>query len=153
MLTENGLQVDLEAVERVLDQADVLAIGFTLFPERLLIDARSQGEEGPLVAVVEPVGTVQERYLWLGKHRPNFGAPEAFAFFVWPHTVRNLVERDALRTMRNRLAAARPEAAAALDAALDELLELERRAFIEAVAGSPRWQTLWEASRLPRNEI
>ncbi|GBD24533.1 hypothetical protein HRbin29_02211 [bacterium HR29] len=148
MLTENGVQVDLQAVEEVLRRADVLAIAFTLFPERLLVDTRANAEAGPFAGVVEPVASIQERYLWLGRHRGMFGAPEAFSFFMWPHTVRSLVRRNVLHTLRQRLEAAEPGSGARLDAALDELLQRELEAMKAAVRGDPRrWKTIWERPR------
>lgn len=144
MLTENGLEIDLEAVRDIQGRADVLTVGFTLFPERLLIDTRSRGDEGPLVAIVAPVQTVQERYLWLGKHRGSFGAPEAFSFFVWPCTVRTLVANDVLAPVRARLAQASAEAEPGLQQLLERLLELERQAMRAAVRGDEPWKPLWE---------
>jgi hypothetical protein len=143
MLTENGLEVDVEAVHELLRRADVLAIAFTLFPERLLIDARASATEGPLVAIVAPVASVQERYLWLGKHRGNFGAPEAFSFFAWPHTVRSFRERDIMAPMRERLAAISNDGADVLEQSLEKLAGLERRAFQEAIRGGEAWRTAW----------
>lgn len=141
MRNENGLTIDEEALEKLLANADLITIGFTLFPERLLVDTRSNEREGQFADMVEPVASVQERYMWLGKHRGSFGAPEGFAFFVWPHTVRGLIERDALRTLKARLT---PEAREDLEVALATALELERRAMIEAVRGSDRWPAVWE---------
>lgn len=145
MFAENGLDVNMDAVNEVLARADVLTIGFTTFAERLLIDARAKDEDGPLVAIVGPVATVQDRYHWLGKHRPNFGAPEAFSFFVWPHTVRVLRERDALAVMRNRLRElAGGQGAEVLDHVLSRLQDLENDAIRRAVRGEGEWQTLWQ---------
>lgn len=141
MRNENGLTVDREALDRLLSTGDLITIGFTLFPERLLVDTRSNATDGQFAAMVEPVASVQERYLWLGKHRSSFGAPEGFAFFIWPHTVRHLVERDALAPLKARLDA---PARDALDEALQVALELERLAMLEAVKGSERWPAIWE---------
>ncbi|MCK9519411.1 MAG: hypothetical protein M0R74_10390, partial [Dehalococcoidia bacterium] len=102
MLTENGIEVDMDAVQQILGTADVLTIGFATFPERLLVDTRSTPETGPMVAVVPPVANVQERYLWLGQHRGAFGMPKGFSFFVWPHSIRGLNERDVLAPLRER---------------------------------------------------
>lgn len=146
MLTEKGLEVDVEAVHDLLRRADVLAIGFTLFPERLLIDTRTSDEEGPLVAIVAPVATVQERYLWLGKHRGNFGAPEAFSFFTWPHTVRGMRERDILGPLRSRLSAVSNDGGHMLDQALAKLAGLEQNAIREAINGGESWRAVWEKS-------
>lgn len=144
MLTENGLHIDPEAVEQVLRRGDVITIAFATFPERLLIDTRHNDEAGPLVAIVDPVSTVQERYLWLGRHRGMFGVPEAFSFFPWPHTVRTLVAEDVLAPLRRRLAAVSPEAAAALDANLTRLLAIEQQAMRDAVRGEGHWRTVWQ---------
>lgn len=141
MRNENGLTVDREALDKLLSTADLITIGFTLFPERLLVDTRSNATDGQFAAMVEPVASVQERYLWLGKHRSSFGAPEGFAFFIWPHTVRHLIERDALALLKARLD---PQARDALDEALQVALELERLAMLEAVKGSERWPAIWE---------
>ena len=143
MRTENGMQIDRDALERLLSVSDLITIGFTLFPERLLVDTRSNATEGQFADMVEPVANVQERYMWLGKHRSGFGAPEGFAFFVWPHTVRGLIERDALAPLKRRLT---PEALADLEVAIATAAELERQAMIEAVRGSERWPAVWEAA-------
>ena len=141
MRTENGADIDLEAMEKLLSQGDLITIGFTLFPLRLLVDTRTNDTDGQWVGLVEPVASVQERYLWLGRHRGSFGTPEGFAFFVWPQTVRGLVERDLLAPLRQRLT---PDAAAALDEALRQALELERQAIAAAVRGTDAWPAIWQ---------
>lgn len=143
MRTENGLTLDLDAVGELLRKSDVLTVGFTLFPERLLVDTRANDKQGQFAEMVEPVGSVQERYVWLGRHRGSFGAPEAFAFFVWPHTVRGLIERDILAPLRERLS---PLAADALNGALREAAEAENRAIKEMVRGTEAWPAVWQAA-------
>ena len=145
MLAENGLEIDLNAVNDVLARADVITIGFTVFPERLLVDTRTLGDAGPLIAVAEPVSSVQERYLWLGKHRPQFPAPQGFSFFMWPHTVRNLIERNVLRVLRDRLRTVSTESDEVMEKTLARLLHLEEQAFRAAIHGDEPWQTLWKA--------
>ncbi|MFN0095846.1 MAG: hypothetical protein ACKVVT_13860, partial [Dehalococcoidia bacterium] len=103
MLTENGLVIDREAMEDVLRRADVLTIGFTTFPERVLVDFRHRPGIEPWSGIVEPVATVQERYAWLGRERGTLGAPQAFSFFIWPNSLRMLIETDVLATVRQRL--------------------------------------------------
>lgn len=141
MQTENGIVIDRDALGRLLTQSDLITIGFTLFPERLLVDTRSNDREGQFAEMVPAVATVQERYLWLGKHRSTFGAPEGFAFFVWPHTVRYLVETDALAPLKARLS---PEARNDLEVALATALELERQAMREVLRGSEAWPAVWQ---------
>jgi len=143
MRTENGIEVDHDALAELLRRADVLTIGFTLFPHRLLVDLRTNATDGQLVAIVEPVASVQERYLWLGRHRGSFGAPEAFSFFAWPQTVRGLAQRRILAPLEARLD---PGARRQLASALDELLAMEETAMRRAVTGAPEWHTLWDRS-------
>lgn len=143
MLAENGLEVDARALRHVFETGDVITVGFTLLVERLLIDTRRRPDEGALVAIVAPVATVQERYLWLGAHRGNFGAPKNFAFVAWPHTVRNLAERDIIRPLWERLASVGEGDEVALDNAIERLLEAERQAMREAVRGGDSWSTTW----------
>lgn len=142
MRTENGLEIDYAALDQLLTGGDLIAMGFTLFPKRLLVDTRSNATDGQYVSLVDPVATVQERYMWLGKHRGSFGTPQGFGFFVWPHTVRGLLERDALAPLRARLT---PEASLGLDRALAEALELERQAMAAAVRGGEQWPAIWQA--------
>src|SRR5438093_12878324 len=93
--TENGVMIDLEEVRKVVDECDVFTVGFRLFPERLMIDTRTREGDGPLLEVVAPVNTFEERLFWLGQRRPAFGVPEGFPFFISPPT--SPVFRDAGR--------------------------------------------------------
>lgn len=144
MFSENGIEIDPERVNEVLRGADVLTVAFPLFPERLLFDTRTNGSDGPMVAIVEPVASVQERYHWLGQHRGGFGAPEAFSFFAWPHTIRSLLERDILGPMRERLVESSPEAGPVFDGVLAQLRRLELQAIGVAIRGGDPWRALWE---------
>jgi len=141
--SENGLQIDLEALNERLANADLMVIGFQTFAERLLLDARHTPGEGPLVAVVAPVANLQERYAWLGEHRSAFGMPEDFAFALWPHSIALMREGDVLRAMSVRMAAVSNEADMAMTKALDRLEQLERETIREAVEGGPGWESIW----------
>jgi len=141
--TENGLLVDLAEVEKVVNQCDVFTIMFRLFPERLLVDGRTSPQEGPLVALVEPVATVEERYHWLGRKRPHFGPPEHFAFFLWPHSIAFFEECGVADRIRRRCEASGwPEAAAMFDRVLSDLREKEWRATQAAITGED-CRTIW----------
>ncbi len=144
MFTENGIEIDPERVNEVLRSADVLTIAFPLFPERLLFDTRTHGEAGPMVAIVDPVASVQDRYHWLGQHRGDFGAPEAFSFFAWPHTIRSMLERDILGAMRERLVESSPGIITSFNDALARLRRRELEAIGGAIRGDDPWRALWE---------
>ncbi len=143
MFTENGVLIDLEEVGKVVDASDVFTIGFRMFPQRMIIDTRETGEVGPMVQVVEPVDSVEERFHWLGRERPAFGVPERFAFFVWPHSLEFFGSSGLPQRLRDRLRASeRPEVARMADEALEELRRLERQAVQQALSGEG-YHSLW----------
>ncbi len=153
MFTENGLLVDIGEVQHIVAKADVFTIAFRLFPERLLIDTRydasdPQGPSGmPMVAIVDPVESVEERYFWLGRHRPSLGSPDSFMFFYWPHSVGYLEESGVWAAVRERLLVSRFQGAAdTCDAAVRDLLSRERAATVDAIRGD-RYKTIWAAPR------
>ncbi len=143
MFTENGLLIDLEEVGKVVDGCDVFTIGFRMFPERAIIDTREKEDAGPLIQVVEPVASVEERFHWLGRERPQFGIPERFSFFVGPHSMEFLEASGLGQRIRDALQASeRPEVAQMMDDALAELRRLERRSVQQALAGEG-YHALW----------
>jgi len=143
MFTENGVLIDLEEVGKVVDASDVFTVGFRMFPQRVIIDARETGEEGPLMRLVEPVDSVEERFHWLGRERPAFGAPERFAFFVWPHSLQFFESSGLAQRIRERLQASeRPPVARMVDEVLEELRRLERQAAQQALVGEG-YHSLW----------
>jgi hypothetical protein len=128
-----------------VESADVFAAGFRLFPERLLIDTRHNDQEMPMVAIVDPVASVQERFFWLGQHRPSLGMPQSFMFFFWPHSVRFLEDSGLWAKIRDRVVVSGFSGAReTCDAAFEDLVTRERAANVDAVTGQ-RYQTLWSA--------
>jgi hypothetical protein len=140
VFTENGMMVDLEELRKVVENADVFAIGFRTFPQRLIIDARSMDNEGTMVRVVEPVATVEERFFWLGKERPSFGVPERFTFFVWPHSLRYFEESGLGQIIRERV---HSEAGNQVTESMHRLFALEHQSTVDAVTGK-NYHTIWQ---------
>ena len=70
----------------------MFTVGFATFPERLIVDARFNDRESPMVQVVEPARSARDRLVWLNRRRPSLGAPEAFSFFAWPHSPSFMVQ-------------------------------------------------------------
>ncbi len=145
MYTENGLLVDVQEIQDIVGSADVFAGSFRLFPERLLIDTRHDGSEIPMVAIVDPVSSVQERFFWLGQHRPSLGLPQSFKFFYWPHSIGYLAESGIWAKIVERVVGSGFSGAGETCAeALLDLMARERAATIDAIHGQ-RYQTLWSA--------
>jgi hypothetical protein len=143
LFTENGVLIDLEEVGKVVDASDVFTIGFRMFPQRVIIDTRDTGEVGPMVQVVEPVDSVEERFHWLGRERSTLGVPERFAFFVWPHSLEFFESSGLPQRVRDRLRASeRPQVSQMADEVLEELRRLEGEAVQQALSGEG-YHTLW----------
>ncbi len=140
---DNNLPFDIEEVIDVVRRLDVIVIGFPLFPERLLVDARSRDGVPPLVRVVPPVASRAERMRDLVRLRPEFGLPSQHVFFVWPRSITSFRRSGIWDEVVERLTAADAAASFQADAALDELRRLERRSLVEAISGDS-YQTLWE---------
>ncbi len=150
MYTENGLIIDLDQVRRVVREADVFTVAFRLFPERLIVDTRCAPSDDrcatPMVAIVDPVATVEERFFWLGQHRPALGTPNNFIFSFWPHSVGYLAESGIWAAVRGRVVSDGVEGSSATCSdALADLVKRERRANVDAVRGE-RHHTLWSAT-------
>jgi hypothetical protein len=146
MFTENGVMIDLEEVRKVIDNCDVFTIGFRLTPERLIIDTRTTDNEGPMLEVVEPVGTVEERFFWLGQRRPKFGVPQSFTFFVWPHSIRYLEDSGMMDRIRQRIYPLDTEdgnIGKSVAESMYRLHTLELKATLDAIRGK-NYHTLWE---------
>lgn len=135
--------VDIEEVVKVIEEADVFALGFRLFAERLIVDTRMSEQQGSMIAVVEPTDSVAARFHWLGRVRPSFGLPERFMFVPWPHSFQFLEESGVLGHIRDRLVRTQPDMAEACDQAFDRLRRLEHRGTIEAIQGEELYRTLW----------
>lgn len=147
MFTENGVMIDLEELRKVVDKCDVFTVGFRLFPERMIVDTRTAGDEGPMIEIVEPVGTVEERFFWLGQRRPKFGVPESFTFFVWPHSVPYLEDSGIMDRIRQRVypldISENGEIGRMVAESMIRLHGLEHKATFDAITGH-NYHTLWE---------
>jgi hypothetical protein len=143
LFTENGVLVDLDEIGKVVNECDVFTIGFGIFPQRVIVDSRETADVGPMVQIVEPVASVEERFHWLGRERPAFGVPRRFTFFVWPHSIQFMEGSGLWRRIRDRLVAdERAAVASMMDGTLAELRALETQTVHSALAGDG-FHTLW----------
>jgi hypothetical protein len=142
MYSENGVAINLEELAKVVERCDVFTIGFQNFAERLFVDTRSSDATGPMLQLVEPVATVQERFHWLGQHRPGFGVPENFTFVIWPHSIRYLEDSGVLGAIIERVQRGGHDMSKAIGEAKSKLAELEQWSLREAIGGET-YKTLW----------
>jgi hypothetical protein len=139
--------IDLDDVRRVIDAADVLVVRFALTDRRLLVDARSNDNEGPMIRVVAPAGSAEERFKSVKVMRPRFRVPERILTFRWPRHARGLVEAGLWDHLARRLVERGwSDTAAQCDAAFQQLLDEERRVEVAAIQGADGFQTVWESN-------
>jgi hypothetical protein len=140
--------IDLDEIRRVIDAADVLVVRLSVTDRRLLIDARTNDEHGPMIKVVPPAASAEERFRSLKMMRPRFRVPERILTFQWPRHARALRESGIWDHVAHRLVAlGRSGTAAQCDQAYRELLDEERKVEVAAIKGGEGFQTLWASDQ------
>lgn len=143
MASENGLLVDVGEIRKVVDNADVFTVAFQHFPQRLLVDTRSNDDVPPMVRLVRPVASAQERFFWLGSKRPSLGMPKSFMYFAWPHSVAFLTESGIWDRIRARVGATYdPDIDRQCQETLARMQELEKGVTLAAITGENH-ATIW----------
>lgn len=137
--------VDLDEVHKVIDAAEVLVVRFHIVPKRLLVDFRHNANSGPLVAVVDPAGSVEERFRKIKELRPEFAVPEKVMSFQWPRMLAVLQSSGVWQRIVDRVGMlGGPDATDDCVRAMEELLVEERKEVANAIRGADHYQTLWE---------
>jgi len=139
--------IDLDEVRQVIDTAEVLVIRCSVTDRRLLVDARTSEAEGPMVRVVPPVTSGEERFKTLKMLRPRFKTPQRILTFQWPRHAALLRDAGVWDHLERRLLALGwSDTKAQCDEAFRQLVDAERAVEAEAVrGGSERFKTLWSA--------
>jgi hypothetical protein len=136
--------IDLSEVRRVIDAAEVLVVRFSVTDRRLLVDARTNDEYGPLIRVVPRATSAEDRFRSLKVMRPRFRVPEKILTFQWPRHARAMADSGIWDHLVRRLVAlGYPDTAAQCDEAFRQLVEDERAVELAAIRGGEGFQTLW----------
>jgi hypothetical protein len=142
---ENDFGLDLQEIMKVIDTAEVLVVRFAIVDKRLLLDARHNEEEGPLITLVARASSVEERFRHLKEIRPRFPLPERIMSFMWPRHVALLQASGVWQRIVDRLAAlGHTGTADQCEAVYQELLTEERAQVVAAIRGESGYQSLWE---------
>ena len=147
---DNDFSIDLVDIAQTIRSSEVIAIRFVAVGHRLLLDFRSTEIDGPMVRVVTPVKSIEERYRSLRQLRPRFDSPEKIVAIWWPRFCSSLAPTGVWSEVMERVTeSGHTEAVRLAEGALAELLELERRQHQEAIRGEG-FRTLWSASPMLR---
>ncbi|MCA9822197.1 MAG: hypothetical protein KC482_04555 [Dehalococcoidia bacterium] len=140
--------VELEEVFEIIEASEVLIVRFHLFSRRLLVDYRARPGQPPVIRVVAPAESIEERFRSIKEMRPNFALPEKVMSFYWPRTIRVLEESGTWGRIAGRfVAVGGDDVSDEADIALRELQALERLEVAEAIRGGHQYQTMWERQR------
>jgi hypothetical protein len=130
-----------------IDKAEVLSVFFPTFRKALIIDTRSNADQGPLVKVMPMVASPQERVRAIRRMRPGFPRITNLTVVPWPRYVDSLVALGIWDKLIARLAAAgQQQAVADCQAALQELKKMEKDELASVVKGE-NYHTIWSARR------
>lgn len=145
---ENNFGLDLDDIFNLLETAEVILVRFQLLEQRLLIDARRNALEGPLICMVPRAGSSEERFRSLKRLRPRFAAPDRIVSFQWPRQVGSLRASGVWDRIRGRLVQAEAdETARRCDEVYAELERLEREETVAAIRGGEGYETVWDRRR------
>jgi hypothetical protein len=137
--------LDIEEVTKVIEGADVLVVRFAIVDKRLLIDTRTNEQEGPFIAVVPKAGSIEERFKALKRLRPRFALPEKIMSFMWPRHMETFRNSGLWSRIEQRLVTLGGDnLTQRCNEVFDELIGEEKLEVLAAIRGSEGYQSLWE---------
>jgi hypothetical protein len=137
--------MNLDEVMEVIDSAEVLVIRFAILDKRLLIDARHDEVDGPMLKLVPKASSVEDRFRSLRELRPRFPLPEKIVSFTWPRQMETFRLAGLWSRIVDRLVASGYKGVKEqCEAVFDQLVEEEKAEVLTAIRGGPSYQSLWE---------
>ncbi len=147
---DNDFNIDLVDIATTIRASEVITIRFVAVGQRLLLDFRCTEIDGPVVKVVTPVKSVEERYRSLRHLRPRFPSPEKIEAIWWPRFASSLSTTGVWKAVMERVSdSGHVDAVRHAEEALAEIVRLEREQQRDAVRGVG-FKTLWVASPAKR---
>ncbi len=138
---------DMDEVLRVIDSAEVLVIRFAILDKRLLIDARTSEQEGPVIAIVPKAGSIEERFKGLKQMRPRLPLPDRIMSFMWPRQMGTFRSSGLWGKIEERMVSLGGESMSEqCQEVFMELARQERAETLAAIRGGEDYQSLWERS-------
>jgi hypothetical protein len=137
--------LDIDEMGRVIDEAGVLIIRFHLISQRLLVDTRESPEDAPLIRLVPPVSSAEERYRYLQKLRPSVPLPDQITVLSWPRYIEVMREAGLWQRLEQRLfEIGGAGLARRCGEVFEEVRSAERAEVVAAIIGGEGYESLWE---------
>jgi len=144
---EGNFLFEIDEVLRNVQDAEVMSIFFPSFRRALIIDTRSNTDDGPMVRLMPMASSPQDRVRSIRKLRPGFPRLQNLTLIPWQRYVDSLVNLGVWEKIVKRIEeSGDSKAIQACDAALTELRRLERQELVAAISGD-NYQTIWSASK------
>jgi len=142
------MDIDIEAIRRVIEESAVFVVRFAMMEQRLLVDTRPDGQGRPYISMVPPVTSAEERYRFLRRERPDVPPPDQITVFQWPRPISVMRELGVWGFIEDRVASLGGDVMrASADAAFREGQRLERADILAAIRGGEGYETIWERPR------
>ena len=141
----HDLGFDLDVILNAIDTAEVMIVRFPFIAKRLLIDARGDGGDPPVIALVPQASGIEERFRSVKQARQNLPVPDRIISFQWPRHA-GLLEPAGVwqRVVARLIATGHPDVKRRCDEVWHALLAEERREVMVAIRGGDRYETVWE---------
>jgi hypothetical protein len=147
---DNDFSVDVAEIASTIRTADVITMRFVTVGQRLLMDFRMTELDGPMVRMVKPVRSVQERYAHLKLLRPRLAPPEKIVAIWWPRFMPSLASTGVWDEVMQRVSeSGYTGSVREAETAFKELVALEEGQKRAAIRGDG-FKTLWGAPAAPR---
>jgi hypothetical protein len=141
---DNDYELNVDEILQTVESAEVLTLRFVVLSQRLLIDTRFSAVDGPMLKLVTPVKTSEERFRSLKQLRPRFRIPEKICSVWWPKHIDSLMSTGVWPGVARRIIdSGSPGAAQLCEETFQELLRLEQEEIRNAILGKG-YQALWE---------
>ena len=143
-MMDNGVEVDLDAITKNIDEAEVVSLYFPVLGKSLLIDNRASEHVGPMVRVVPMTENSAERLRSLRRLRPQLPRPKSLTLIPWTRRVDSLTGLGVWEHILVRFDthAGGDSYRAEAERCLVTLRALERSELHRAITGE-QYRTLW----------
>jgi hypothetical protein len=136
-----------------VDVAEVIALYFPMLRKTLLMDARTNDVDGPMIRVVPMAKTPEERFQSLMKMRPRFGKPDSITIIPWPKFVHSLVELGIWDHIVRRYAElGSPAMVRECEKSFATLKKFEDQELRNAITGE-NYETIWGVRGIAEAEV
>ncbi|MDP6455577.1 MAG: hypothetical protein QF898_20030 [SAR202 cluster bacterium] len=143
---EGNFLFEIDEVLRNVQEAEVMSIFFPSFRRALIVDTRSNADDGPMVRLMPMASSPQDRVRSIRKLRPGFPRLQNPTLIPWQRYVESLVNLGVWEKIVTRIEESGDgKAIQACEAALTELRRLEREELVAAISGE-NYQTIWSAA-------